>query len=106
VILYRTSDASDILQPLIAKEQFDRAQRLLGRIYSNQEMLVKLRQLLQEKGTLNGDLIDATDGMPSKDCYKKRFGSLLEAYRLVGFVPRDYSYIEARRLLLRKRPNA
>src|SRR5262249_5430689 len=92
--------------PLIAKEQFERAQRILVRLHSNEEMLVKLRQLLQEKGTLSGRLINATDEMPSRGCYRNRFGSLPTAYRLVGFVPHDYPYNDARKNLAQRiRPN-
>ena len=38
--------------------------------------------------------------MPSSGAYAGRFGSLIRAYRLVGFTPpRDYRYIEINRVL-------
>ena len=38
--------------------------------------------------------------MPSSSAYRTRFGSLLRAYRLVGYSPgRDYEYVEINRVL-------
>ena len=38
--------------------------------------------------------------MPSSSAYRTRFGSLLRAYRLVGYSPgRDYDYVEINRVL-------
>lgn len=43
--------------------------------------------------------------MPSTAVYSHRFGSLLQAYRTVGFSPdRDYRYLEANRFLRRYHP--
>ena len=43
--------------------------------------------------------------MPSSASYRSRFGSLLRAYSLVGFLPgRDYSYLEINRALRRRHP--
>lgn len=40
------------------------------------------------------------DGIPSSSVYRQRFGSLVRAYRLSGYVPiRDYTYIQTNRAL-------
>src|SRR3546814_14032318 len=54
-----------------------------------------LTKLLNAKGWLSGLVIDEHDDMPSSSAYRARFGSLLRAYRLVGYSPaRDYEYVE------------
>ena len=43
--------------------------------------------------------------MPSSSAYRSRFGSLLRAYRLVGYSPaRDYDYLEINRVLRAMHP--
>jgi hypothetical protein len=43
--------------------------------------------------------------MPSSSVYRTRFGSLLRAYRLVGYSPgRDYDYVEINRVLRAMHP--
>ena len=50
-------------------------------------------------------IINSTEGMPSSSVYASRFGSLVRAYRLVGYTPaRDYQYIEINRLLRQLHP--
>ena len=54
---------------------------------------------------MSGLMIDEADETPSSSAYSHRFGSLLRAYRLVGFRPRrDYRYIEINRELRRLHP--
>jgi hypothetical protein len=49
---------------------------------------------------LSALIIDEQEGLPSSSAYRSRFGSLLRAYRLVGYQPdRDYRYIEINRAL-------
>ncbi len=68
--------------------------------FSDEEMLVRLTSLLSEKGHLSGLVIDEVDDMPSSSVYRSRFGSLLHAYKLVGYQPgRDYQYVEVNRAL-------
>ena len=72
---------------------------------TNAEMLDALSHLLAERGELSGLIIDEMEGMPSSSAYQSRFGSLLKAYRLVGYTPdRDYRYIETNRILRRIHP--
>jgi DNA invertase Pin-like site-specific DNA recombinase len=67
---------------------------------SNEEMLDRLKLMLEQRGKLSGVLIDETDEMPSTASYRHRFGSLVRAYELVGFTPdRDYAFIETNRRL-------
>jgi len=66
-----------------------------ARRYTDEEMLAKLKSLLDQHGILSAELIDNAEGMPASSSYQCRFGSLVKAYRVVGYVPnRDYRYIE------------
>jgi len=72
-----------------------RSQRL-----TNEEMLERLRGLVNQHGRISGILIDETDGMPSSAAFRHRFGSLISAYRLIGYDPEiDYGFIEINRRL-------
>src|SRR4029077_13097936 len=67
---------------------------------SDAEMLEKLRSLLSCHGRISGILIDETDGFPSSAAFRHRFGTLVSAYRLIGYEPEiDYSFIEINRRL-------
>lgn len=77
----------------------ERARRL-----TDEDLLSVLRALFEAQGRLSGLIIDETDG-PSSSAYRHRFGSLLRAYSLVGYLPRrDYRYIEINRSLRRLHP--
>ena len=90
-------------EPIVAPELFQKAQEIIAtrhRSYSDDEMLDLLRRLLAQRGTLSGILIDEAEGMPSTAAYRHRFGSLLRAYKLIGYTPqRDHAYIEINRRL-------
>jgi len=94
---------NDAFAPIVTQVQFFRAQEIIqerSKHFSDQEMLERLREVLNRYNTLSGILIDETDGMPSSTAYRSRFGSLIRAYTLIGFTPsRDYAYIEANRQL-------
>lgn len=76
-----------------------------ARRYTNEEMLAKLKAVLDQHGTLSAALIDNTDGMPGSSSYQSRFGSLVKAYQAIGYVPdRDYRYIEVNQHLRTLRP--
>jgi DNA invertase Pin-like site-specific DNA recombinase len=67
---------------------------------TNEEMLEKLRSVLIQHGRISGIIIDETEGVPSSAAFRHRFGSLVTAYRLVGYDPQiDYSFIEINRRL-------
>lgn len=68
--------------------------------FSDEEMIELLRQLVQKHADVSGHLIDETDSLPSAACYRSRFGSLIEAYRLAGYEPdRDFAYLQINRRL-------
>lgn len=71
----------------------------------NGQMLDLLRQTLERHGALSGILIDEDDDAPSSSAYRSRFGSLLRAYGLIGYIPRrDYAYLDINRALRRRHP--
>ena len=73
---------------------------------TDDEMLEGLKGVLQAQGFLSGLTIDEADTLPSSGAYRTRFGSLLRAYRLVGFKPdRDYRYIEINKRLRDMHPD-
>jgi DNA invertase Pin-like site-specific DNA recombinase len=87
---------------------FDKAQAIIAarsNRLTDDEVLDKLREILGLHGTLSGLIIDETEGCPSSSTFQARFGSLLRAYALVGFLPdHDYRYIEINRSLRRLHP--
>jgi DNA invertase Pin-like site-specific DNA recombinase len=88
---------------IVEQALFERARAIVdarSRQYSDGELLSLLRSLLQQSGSLSGFIIDEREEMPSSSVYRRRFGSLLRAYELVGYEPgRDYRYIEINRAL-------
>lgn len=100
--------AEGAFEPVVARELFEAARTIINaRSFrlSDEEMLQSLRDLFRQKGLLSGIVIDECDGMPSSSAYSARFGSLLRAYRLVGFTPdRDYRYVETNRELRKLHP--
>ena len=88
---------------IVDHELFVKArQKILARSHrlSNDELLEKLRLLLQQHGRISGILIDETEGGPSSAAYRKRFGSLVRAYQLIGYDPEvDFSFLEINKRL-------
>jgi DNA invertase Pin-like site-specific DNA recombinase len=95
------SDAA--FESVVPMDLFASAQTIIrerSRRYSNDELLDQLRSLLGHEGRLSGLLIDEANGMASSSVYRGRFGSLIRAYGLIGYVPeRDYEFIETNRQL-------
>ncbi len=91
---------------IVSAQQFEDAGEIIDARHqhlSDEELLDRLRALLQERGRLSGVLIDESEDMPSSSSYCSRFGNLLRAYQLVGWDPeRDFSYIEINRQLREK----
>lgn len=76
-----------------------------SRRLSDEEMLERLRILLGERGRVSGILIDEHESMPSSSAFRHRFGSLITAYRLIGYTPEvDYTFLEINRSLRKKHP--
>ena len=75
------------------------------RRYSDEELLERLRSLASKNQRISGVLIDETDWMPPSSSYRSRFGSLIRAYRLIGYTPeRDYRFLEINRHLRQMYP--
>jgi len=73
--------------------------------FTDAEMLEKLRALLEQHGRISGFIIDEADDLPSSTAFRHRFGSLVSAYRLIGYDPEiDYSFIETNRKLRKQHP--
>lgn len=89
-------------EPIVGKAIFAKAQQMLDDRrhrwgVSDEEMLKRLRVLLHRKGRLSRDVINETEGIPGSTAYLTRFGSLRNAYRLIGYSPkRKYEYVESR----------
>lgn len=93
---------------LVSPEAFYMAQGIIqerSRRLSNEEMIARLKRLMEQHATLSAHLIDTADDLPTSATYRARFGSLLDAYRLAGYTPdRDFRYVEINRDLRRLYP--
>ncbi|HOW74096.1 MAG TPA: recombinase family protein [Phycisphaerae bacterium] len=100
--------ADEAFAPVIDRESFYVVRGIIlerNRTFSDDEMLDSLKALIAKHEQISGLLIDETEGMPSSASYRSRFGSLVRAYRLVGYTPeRDYEYIEINRHLRKLHP--
>jgi DNA invertase Pin-like site-specific DNA recombinase len=100
--------ADGVFEGIIEPEQFFKAKEIiLARCQrlTDDEMLAKLRGLLSQQGHISGILIDEADDLPSSAAFRYRFGSLVSAYRLIGYDPEiDYSFIEINRKLRKQHP--
>ena len=73
---------------LIDPQTFDSAQRAIADRTcnkSNEHLLDNLRSLLKKEGRLSQHLIEASKETPSSATYHHRFGSLRQAYALIGY---------------------
>jgi len=93
---------------IVPADVFFTAQQILiarATKYTDEDLLERLRQLYQDTGSLSGFIIDQAPGLPTAATYAQRFGSLLQAYSLVGFRPeRDLQFLEINRKLRRLHP--
>jgi hypothetical protein len=74
--------------PIIDEAMFAKAQKAYeGRHYprTDDELLGDLRKLLALERTLSSTVIDNATGFPSSTTYRNRFGSLRNAYGLIGY---------------------
>jgi DNA invertase Pin-like site-specific DNA recombinase len=74
----------------------------ITRQLSDEEMLQKLRQLVHLHGHLQRAIIDEDESTPSVSAYQNRFGSLAQAYKLIGFTPRARTFASAREIRQRR----
>jgi DNA invertase Pin-like site-specific DNA recombinase len=86
--------------PIIPKALFDKAQKVLselecGRKLSDQEILDKLKALWRRRGQLSMKILEESEDTPGWSVYARRFGSLMNAYKLIGYNPQPrYHYAE------------
>lgn len=94
---------------LVHQALFDQAQLIIeqrSKRLTDEELLALLGDMLKQSGYLSGLIIDEFDDGPSSSAYQSRFGSLLRAYELVGYVPEhDYRYVDINRALRRMHPS-
>ncbi len=85
------------IEPIIEQSLFLQAQRLIKRRrhdFSEDEMLARLRATLKRRGRLSASIINTTVGRAKT--YMSRFGTLRNAYRLVGYTTkRDCDFIDS-----------
>lgn len=93
--------AEGVYPSLISRALFERARSIIdarSNHYSDEQLLSMLQTVLDQEGSLSGVVIDERADMPSSSIYRYRFGSLIRAYRLIGYIPeRDYQFIEINR---------
>jgi DNA invertase Pin-like site-specific DNA recombinase len=94
--------------PVVDPQLFARAQELIlarARRFTDDELLAQLRSLFAKHGRISGLLIDEQPDVPSSAVFRHRFGSLVQAYRLIGYTPEiDYTYIDINRRLRTAHP--
>ena len=100
--------ANGVYAGIVEPEFFLKAQEIIlarSRKYTNEEMLEHLRAVWLKHGRISGILIDEMDGLPSSTAFSHRFGTLVNAYRLIGYNPGiDFSFIEENRRLRKRHP--
>jgi DNA invertase Pin-like site-specific DNA recombinase len=88
-------------EPLVDPLGFSKAQGILGeRTFnkSDEELLDALRSLLASKGRLSRCVVRDSAEVPSPSTYVYRFGSLQQAYELIGYChPEDFGPSDLRR---------
>jgi DNA invertase Pin-like site-specific DNA recombinase len=88
-----------------SKSGFDRRHRRTGKVtvvhMSDGELLQKLRLAAYTHGNLTARIIEADTSLPSLSTYRRRFGSLLRVYKLIGFVPSGRDGSSPREIRLR-----
>jgi DNA invertase Pin-like site-specific DNA recombinase len=96
-------------QPIVPLEQFEYAQRLMelrSKCLKDEEMLEQLRQLWKRVGRLSGDLVNGEKEIPSVQAFLNHFGSLNNAYSLIGYRPdlkNKYDASIARHMMMRRK---
>jgi hypothetical protein len=100
--------ANGVFEAIVEPETFYKVQGVIlarSRKLSNDQMLEKLRSVLKHHGRISGILIDEAEDLPSSSAFRSRFGSLVTAYKLIGYEPEtDYSFIEVNRRLRKEHP--
>ena len=105
---HRWIRAEGVFEGIVEPEIYLQAQEMIlarSQKLTDEEMLEKLRAVLRQHGRISGILIDEAEEMPSSSAFSHRFGSLVNAYRLIGYDPGiDFSFIEENRRLRKRHP--
>ncbi len=107
--VYNSSDlwirSDGCVAPIVDKQRFSEAQKLIRerRVdISEDEMLFRLRRTLAKEGRLSPAIIDRAVGVPCTATIMQHFGSLRNAYRLIGYKSkRNCEYLDSRDSWLR-----
>ncbi|MEJ6885680.1 recombinase family protein [Bradyrhizobium diazoefficiens] len=90
------------IEPIVDLEVFLKARQIIRQRrpnLSDEQMLSGLRRTLAKRGRLSPTVIDETPGLPSSTVYHRRFGSLRNAYRLIGYAgERNCDYVDSRQI--------
>jgi len=73
---------------IVEQKTYDKAQKILRNSTfhkSNDELLAELRALLLREGRISEHLIDQSPDLPVSATYIRRFGSIRQAYALIGY---------------------
>ncbi|MGY3618101.1 recombinase family protein [Bradyrhizobium sp. USDA 10063] len=97
--------APEVFEPIVDKSIFLQAQEKIQPqrrlLLTSDEMLSRLRTVLQEKGRLSRTIIDKSPILPTNDVYAWRFGGLKNAYSLIGYFPdENFRNVEAKHALV------
>ena len=79
-------------QPIVERSLFERAQEAFSRFtcnLSDEQMLDRLKTILEEKGKLSSEIIQASRGCPGLTTYYNRIGGLLSVYERLGYIRSD-----------------
>jgi DNA invertase Pin-like site-specific DNA recombinase len=100
--------ADKVFESIVPDDLFFKAQEIItkrSKRYSNDELLSFLKNVWEKHGRLTALIIDEHEG-PSSTIYRSRFGSLIKAYTMIGYIPDyDYSFLEINRHLRELHPN-
>lgn len=89
--------------PIVSRDTFARARALIAeraQLLDDDAMLEVLRAIRSQHGMVSYFLIQDRADAPAVSTYARRFGSLLKAYKLIGYTPsRDFRYLAINRAL-------
>jgi hypothetical protein len=87
------------IAPIVERDIFWQANKIFAErrvSLPEEEMLARLRRTLLKRGKLSPKIIDGTVGLPCTASYQYHFGSLRNAYRLIGYESRrNCDYVDA-----------
>jgi DNA invertase Pin-like site-specific DNA recombinase len=88
--------ADGACEPVVSPKLFWAAQEAMSRWttrITSESAIAALRALYVQHGRLSAELINSTEGMPGSVFYEHRFGGLVRAYALAGYIPeRNYGF--------------